>query len=326
MKKIIILSIFTAFFSEAFSQADFKEAQKYITVTDGKKVLKMPDPQFMPYLALKFRTGTSKTEGTGEGQRHQDATAYAILDGVDSTVFQEITNEVYKHFTEKLKSVGVLYSDMSKIKASKGFARFSEEQEERHFNHKKYGTADIFTPDNVPFFKYPAIVTKVVKWGDELDAALSTLRLTVNFVEFDLDLSQEGVFTVTTTAKAKASAAVKIECIFQEALGDAAMSGGMPNWPGFTMMNNKNYHTARFENKTIYEPFKAEITSYDSKTPKFAGRKFRMFGGETGGMQVGTFIITVDPQEYKRAVLKAMDRYADYVTAIIKSYNEDKKK
>jgi len=325
MKATFIFSFVFGFCGILFSQT----APQYISLNSvsNKKVLKSPVPQFMPYLALKFRTGTSKTEQTGGNKEDNvKATAWAVLDGVDSTIFQEITNEFYKQLTGKLASVGLAYTDLSKIKSSKSYLKYAAEQEERHYNHTIYGTADVFTPDNVPFFKYPALQTKIWKWQKEMEAMLSSLRLTVNFVEFDINMNQSTTFTpewkiTTTTADAKAAAIIKIECVFQEATWEAATTGGYYNTPGLII--SKDEYVALLDNKTIYEPLKATITIYDDKMPVFASRKFRAFKGD---MKLGTFVVSVDPQEYKTAVLKALDRYGDYVVEFIKSYNTEKKK
>ena len=315
--KIIAACILTS--NLIFAQATLEEAKKYIDVPGGvqnidKKVLKEPDPQYMPYMALKFRTATSKSAANGNGDNRVTATAYAMLDGMDSTIFQEITNEFYKSFIDKLKTAGVTFLDFEKIKTSKLYQKLSAEVEDRHYNNKNTGTSDVFTQNYVPFFRYPANAMKIAKMSNELEACLSTLRITINFVEFDLDLKKAyGYNTVTTSANADAQAVIKIESIFAESLSEGVTMGG-----GFTM-SNKKYFSALFAGKQpIYEPFKATITPYDDKLPKYANRKFRMFGG---GMQLGTFVVEVDPQDYKKAALTALNRYADYIVATIKSYN-----
>jgi len=212
----------------------------------------------------------------------------------------------------------VTYADYEKLKTTKQYTKFIDDLEERHFNHSVYGTADVYTQNNVPFFKYPVIMTKVAKLNNEMDAALSSLRLTVNFVEFDIDVKKTyGYDVVTTTGTADASAVVKIECVFNESVSDNMTAGGLSG-PGLIMTNNKLFMTW-FTNKTIYEPMKAEITAYSDKVPKFSGRKFRVFGGS---MKLGTFVVSVSRDEYKRAVLAGLTRYADYVATLTKSYNQ----
>lgn len=326
MKPRTTAFLFTYILSTAivFSQATLQEAQQYITVPGGvqkvdKKVLKNPEPIFIPYIALKFRTGSVGATSAGHGQDRETAKSYAVLDGIDSTLFQEITDQFYKDFTEKLKSAGVTIADFEKVKQSKTYQKFIADPRGRHYDHKDHGTAHVFTNANVPFYNYPTLITKPMKMQKEVEAGLSSMRLTIDFVEFDMTAARTyGWDSRTTSFSANVIPAVKIKCEFQEGL---AMDGGTYlNGPGFYMHNEK-FLGAVFTNKPVLKPYDASVKSYDSKVPEFANRKFSFFGG---GMQLGTFVVAPDPQAYKAAALEALNKYADYIVAVIKSYNTPK--
>lgn len=319
-----VVSVFLLSVNLIFAQATLQEAQQYITVPGGvqnvdKKVLKEPEPIFIPYLALKFRTGSVGTASAGKGQDRETAKSYAVLDGVDSTIFQEITDQFYKDFTEKLKSAGVTIADFEKIKQSKTYQKFATGPINRYYNNKNYGTAQVFTQGKVPFYNYPTLILKPQKMQKEVEAGLASMRLTVDFVEFDMEAAKSyGWNSTTTSFSANVIPAVKIKYEFQEGMD---MDGGTYlNGPGFYMHNNK-FLGVVFSNKPILKQYEASVKSYDSKVPEFANRKFSFFGG---GLQLGTFVVNPDPQEYKKAALEALNKYADYVVAIIQSYNVKK--
>ncbi len=315
---------------ETSAAATAEEAGRYVTASNtAKKVLEKPDPQFMPYAALKFRTGTSKLQGEERGAvtlKSADvatAKAFAVLEGVDDAVFQEIADAFYANLAAKMSAAGIPLADAEKIRASKSFAKLSEATEARTFDHPKFGTSQVFTAGDMPFFKYPTLITKVMSWQKEMDAGLSTLRLTVDFVEFDISVERRTEWGLTedriiTQAASSAVATIKIESVFHEATMDAATMGSYYNAPGLTITNRKLVATV-LHNAPIVEPYQAEIVLYDDKAPGFVGKKARAYGGD---LNFGTYVVKADPQDFKRAALKALDRYADYVVAVIGSYRK----
>lgn len=329
MKKIICnLTAAIIVFSTGytFAQGRLDAAKAHFDVPGGvqnvdKKVLKDPDPQILPYIALKFRTGTKGSASVGKKDNKTTSVVYAVLDGIDSTIFQEITNEFYEIFTSKMKEAGVTYLDFAKVSASKSYTKFSEKQSNRNYDHKDNGNAHIFTQNNVPFFEYPTLITKVGKLQSETGGALTTLRLTLDFAEFDISMSKSyGWNYVTTNANANVLPVIKITHDFQEGTADAATTGSYFNAGGLALSNNKLFSAVFQMKKPIYAPFEANIDAYDDKLPKFANKKMRFFGGGAG-MKLGTFVVTPTPEDFKKAALNALSEYADLVIEIIKSYN-----
>lgn len=328
MKKIIIFSLFTFLYSVVFSQADINVAKEYLDVPGGvqnvdKKVLKGPAPQSLPYIALKFRTGSVETLVGGS----KGVQAFAVLDGIDSLIFQEITNEFSKIFIQKLTEAGVTFVDMAKIKDSKLYKeRLAEpEKDPRNFNYKNTGTADVFTNDHELLWYYPTGGLKGAKFMGETGGGAAFLRLTVDFVEFNTEISKSYGWDVTTTNfSAKAFPTVKVTSDHYAEGGTMTMATSPQMGGGFSMSNPKNYMSVLFSQlKPIYEKYEGKTEVYDDKIPKFANKKNRVFGG---GMALGTFVIEANRETYKKAALTALTRYADYVAATIKSYNTDEKK
>lgn len=327
MKSFFIAIGFTLVTLSVHGQ-DTQEAKTYIDVPGGaqnidKKVLREPAPQSLPYIALKFRTGSVEIFSE---KNTATAKTYALLDGVDSTFFQEITNEFGKIFIEKLTAAGVTFVDMAKIKDSKLYKERLAEQphEPTHFNFKNTGTSEVYTQNNELLWYYPVGGMKGMKFMGETGGGQSFLRLTVDFVEFDTEISKSYGWNVTTTNfSAKAFPTIKITSDHFQETGTFGMATSSNMAGGFTMGNPKNYFIATFgQLKPIYKAYEGKVELYDEKVPKFASKK-RSFGG---AVQMGTFVIQADRESYKKAVLEALTKYAEYVAAIIKSYNQEKKK
>lgn len=311
---------------DLIAQATLDEAKKYLDVPGGvqnvdKKVLKEPSPQAFPYIALRIRSGSAEMVTDGKGKNTQSAKTYAILENVDSALCQEITNEFAVMFEQKMKEAGVTLVDLAKIQGSKNYKKFSEEQSSRNFDHKDYGTAHVYTQNNIPFFYYPTGALKIAKYVGELEAGAAFLRLTLDFVEFDLETSKSYGWDVTTTNfSAKAFPVIKVTSE-PYAEGTWDMATGANKAGGLSLMDHKKYFSAYFsQQKPIYEKYDAKIDAYDNKVPKFANKRYRVFGG--GALQMGTFVLEADRASFKAAAMKALSRYMDYVVATVKSYNK----
>ncbi len=328
MRKLLTLSAALGLCIHALAQVDIKEAREYFDVPGGvqnvdRKVLKDPAPQALPYIAIKFRTGSVETLVGGS----KGVQTYAVLDGVDSALCQEITNEFSKIFIEKLTAAGVTFVDIAKIKDTKLYKeRLAEpEKDPRSFNYKNTGTADVFTNDHELLWYYPTGGLKTAKFMNELGAGAAALRLTIDFVEFDTEISKSYGWDVTTTNfSAKAFPTIKLTSDHYAEGGTMTMATSPQMGGGFGMSNPKNYFGVLFSQlKPIYQKYDGKIEVYDDKTPKFAQRKNRVFGGS---MSLGTFVIEANREAYKKAAMEALTRYADYIAAVVKSYNEDEKK
>lgn len=321
-KKLIFFALTGLVFatSVSYSQTDvLKEANEYLSVFSGsqnldKKVLKEPAPQALVYIALKFRSASTGTTQTGFGKNVVRSAAYALLDGVDSVMCQTITDEFYKILLDKLKTAGVSTIPMEKIKASKKYQAFvAEKPALRNFNHKETGTSTVYSENHNDVFDIGAAGMKLYKMQQEFEAGMAYLRLTIDFVEFDMSI-KDSYYSVNATANVRP--VIKITSLWSEAAFEGGSTGGL------SMTNGKYTATTLFSNvKPIYSPYEAEIKIYDEKVPEYAQKK-RFFGG--GGMQLGTFVVKPNQEAFHKAAIEGLTRYADYVAAIIKSYNEKK--
>ena len=330
MKKIIFFSALLFSGTLSIAQVTIEEAKEYLTFSSGaqnadKKVLKEPAPQVFPYVALKFRTASVEMLGAGKGKDQARAKAYAVVEGLDSALYQEITNEFAIIWENKLKEAGISLVEMSKVTASKGYNKFKEEPANRSFNHPTYGTSRVYTQNNLPFFYPPVAGMKVAKWMQELSAGHGELRLTIDFVEWATDAQkywknygnyQQKGFTFS----ANVIPGVKITTVpFSEGTMDMATNPEM--YGGLTLSNPKNFFsTSAALNKPIFVPIEsAKVETFDNKKPEFISKKWVAF---SGAMNLGTFVVTPNRDEYKKAALTALTQFADYFVVLSKSYKE----
>lgn len=333
MKKLFSAVVIGCLSGSAPAQVSFQEASQYLTVPGGvqnidRKVLKDPAPQSLPYIALKFRTASVSVEADGPRNDQTVVRSYAMLDGIDSLLFQEITNEFSEIFIKKLNEAGVTFVDWAKIQESKLYKeRLAElEKDPRNFNYKNTGTADVYTQDHRLLWYYPVGGLKGAKFCNETGGGMSYLRLTVDFAEFNVEVNKTYNWGSTTTNwSSQAAPVLKVTSpIFAEG-GAMTMATSSNMGGGFTMCNPKNYFVAAFlQQKPIYEPYEVNsIDLYDDKIPKFAAKRRRAFAA---AIDAGTFVIEPKKESFKKAALTALTKYADCVAAIIKSYNEEGKK
>lgn len=315
MKTRFMLFAVVAAFCFSFTLGD-KKAKPVISLTGKSSVATKPTNLATPYIALKFRTGSMSTVQAGKGQNASRASAYAVLNGIDDKLFQEITDEFYVIFQNKMKEVGLTSKSHDEIKANEYYQKWAEDTLERHFNNKSYGTSDVFTPNNVPFFSYPTIMIKPMKFAEKMDANLTNIRLQVDFAEFDMDAARSyGYYETTTSFNANIIPGIKITAVFQEGAMNQAFAGSYLNWPGFTMTNGKGQACTFALNQPIFVKLQnADVKAYDSKTPEFA-KGFRFFGG---AVQLGTWVVKPTREDYKRAALEALTKYVDEAINAIK--------
>lgn len=330
MKKVVYcLSLFLVS-NFTFAQVTLAEAKEYLSISSGaqnvdKKVLKEPAPQAFPYIALKFRTASVQMIGAGSGKEQARAKAYAVVEGLDSALYQEITNEFALIWEKKLKEAGLSMLEMEKVIASKGYNKFKEEPANRSFNHPTYGTSRVYTQNNIPFFYPPVAGMKVAKWMQELNAGHGQLRLTIDFVEWATEAQKYwGGYGIYSTKGFSFSAdvvpGIKITTVpFSEGTLEAA--GNPDMYGGLTLSNPKNFFSTSLNlTKPIFVPIEtAKVEAYDNKKPEFISKKWVAF---SGAMNLGTFIVTPSREEYKAAALKALTQFADYFVVIAKSYKE----
>ena len=321
--------LFTSFLLLGIASGVFAQdiAEDYINMVGKVKVIPKMNKQIAPYLAIKFRSGTVSAETARKGRDYRTARAYAVLDGIDGELFQEITDEFYTLFVGKMKEIGIEYLPYEKVQESKNYNSFIEKEQKRDYNHRNFGTSDVYTQNNVPFFKYPTIILKPLKMVTQAGASgFSCHRLTIDFAEFDMSVDIAKSYgedayrkweTITTNYSADIIPGIKLTTTFQDGALAQATTGSYFNAPGLYMTSDAGKFLSFTLKRPIYTLFSDyDIKSYDNKTPEFSSKKFRFFGG---AMELGTWVITPTREDYKKSAMNALTRYANLIVAAAKA-------
>lgn len=321
MKKIItifILAICQIFFvqnalAKELSKKEVKLYKKHIANMAGnkaKKVFVKDREVLMLDNSLAFRVEAKQTEQTSHKMKTwQKFSAIAQLEGIDDSVFQEITEEYNRMYIERLKAIGmkIITIDEAREKEPEIFAKLIGDAEPSTGNpkvkvKKNWGVSRVFTPKNqyaidINYFKPFGPHAKLPK---KLDAVLMDSYTNINFAKMGIDIKQSiGEYSIYTQGKSSMSAQIFID-------NDSTIFNLAPK--------NRGYHI-RFIGLTEKEFDKILITSDISFANAIDECNSCPLGFSTGGFikdtSTGTLVVKADPEKYKAAVLDALSNYLD---------------
>lgn len=323
----------------AISQTPIEEANKYISVF-FKEQYDQSAPQkaiqekgekigiFMPYMALKFSTGVSGYPHKLAGLTKESA--FVMLD-IDTTVFQEITNEFYILFSEKLKATGIKIVPFEETQKSALYQDLINDPiTSRNLSDVWIGKWKIYTQNNAPLISLPGVSPKRSKWINLLKATPSILRLNIDFFEFGELLDAANTYKVDGTSIVPT---VKI----------AGSSDRSNNWLNFFEGTKSDLDSDKaklqdvatgfqiagymksdlyFTNKPIYETLPSiDVANLkDANLPEWAISMRNKYNAEMNNQSFKVIGVKIDREVYKKAVLEALSKYSDYLVTVIKSY------
>jgi hypothetical protein len=285
---------------------------------------------------LRFKLASSeKTEKRDVG----NVISWAVLEGVDDKVFQEIANEYYLMLTKKFEENGYKVSD--KYKESKGYATLVEKAVEnsRITNKKNWGIAEVYTANGAPYIEYPVgMMGAHSKMGNDTKSPVGQLLITIDFAQILQSISKDIEYgfltnvgnTKTTSSKATIYPVITIEGPSETGLnlkGDGTYAKFAGDNYGFCnailtinkpVVSNKSYATTIESSKgipTAFKKFNSDVLG--DLAGIFSGGLVK--SGKANGEF--TFVINADAQKYKAAVLDALNNYNEYLIAYIKANN-----
>lgn len=341
LKTLIIVASFAINYGIAFSQTRIEDANKYMSVFFTEQYDQFAPQKaiqekgekigiFMPYVALKFSTGISGYPYQLSGLTKESA--FVMLD-IDTTVFQEITNEFYILFSEKLKATGIRIVPFEETQNSALYQDLiTEPITSRNLSDVWVGKWRIYTQNNAPLIYLPGISPKRSKWINALKATPSILRLSIDFFEFGeiMDTAQAykvGESSIVPTIKIAGSSDLKNNPInfFEgtKTILDSDKAKLQDVATGFQMagyMKSDLY----FGNKSIYESIPSiEVADMKSANlPEWAILLKNKYDAEMINNSFQVIGIKIDREIYKRTVLNALERYSDYLVAYIMSHQK----
>ncbi len=279
----------------------------------GKSVIKKSKQVALTKVALHFKKITNNQVYVGKGNDKVSASAWAILEGVSDQTFQSIADEFYKRLNDKLKAEGLAITDWNTVTSAKNFDKVNDKQIKKHWSNKNIGLINVYTANEGPHCKQvignPGIWSAYAKLGKELKSNPIALDIIIDFARFDLKMKQSGYYFRTTSANSNVYPQISIEK-FSGANGFNTISTNL------TAVGKYGEASIITMKKNIYfeDEFAQSIDSHSGKLPESMQKKIS-FGTN---LTTGTFVINVDEEAYKTAVLNALDTYTDYMIAQIK--------
>lgn len=276
---------------------------------------------------LRFKVASHQSEtNSWKDEKSYKFGAYAVLQGIDDALMQDISNTYYTMLVSKFKELGINVVPYAKIENAKSFAKLKEKDLKENINIKKswgvtktfnYDAHDYIVWNNAAPFGPHQKITKEIK------AMLFNSQVTIDFCHIGIDISQSGTNYYGTNKRV----------VYTE--GNASIVPGIHilgytyNDNGLNMLEDNTFNfsisPSGKQNNLILNTHKSDIestTQYalktemcDGCTPEFAKGRLKLFEHNTG-----TVVITADPELYKKAVLEALQKYLDEVFLIYGAY------
>ena len=321
---LILLALLPILFSQTtyakeFSKKELKVIKKNIGHTlagnKAKKVFKKGERVAILGNNLVFRTSAkvvkknSWKDSTKKGFRQSAYAAYSTLEGIDDSVFQDITNEYNKMFIERLKGLGMEVMPISEIEKAKSFSKLVGDAKPStgkgtRTEKKNWGVSKTFTPDSQysVWLKFTSPFAPVAKMPKQLKASFLNAFIHVNFAQMDVDVSSStyrGKFKTSHSTKGIAN----IVPVINIAKGTDVYAA-----------SKKGFYTTR-----ITTPGNAQalniMSDIDYSTVDFCksncSLNFASGGFFQGASDIGLYTVNADPVKFKAAALDALSNYLD---------------
>ena len=248
---------------------------------------------------------------------------YAVLDGLSDELLQEITNTYHLNLKKRFEELGIEVIPYQELMAAKSYKKLLDKGLKDTENVKKsWGVAYIYNYDRNPYISWSSAgpFGPHQKIPKELDAVLFNSLVTIDFAEIGIDISKStkknGTFgsrKTYTEAKSSVVPVINID-------GYTYSSSGLKMHEDNTFLFCINPKGKQMIMKLDLKPseiesdieFVEEIEKCQDCQPKFTKGFLKMM--EQG---MGTIIIKVDPELYKKAVLDALDQYLDEMFMVI---------
>jgi len=280
-----------------------------------KKVYKEGNRFVLVGNSLVFRLEAHEQIETSWKKKYRAAfNGITQLEGVDSAVFQEITEAYNEMFITRLQAMGVTVLPISELEKAKSFSKFRDgaklstgAEDGQLFAKKKWGAAVTFTPEN----QYAIAVKDAAgpfsarnKVPREIETFLYNAFTYINFASINMDISQKFKSGGLGSGKmvSTGTTAVEPRIIIGEGTNSIAWGKATYTLRIFLPENEKNLDiTSNLE-------YANSMESCSSNCPI---RAKSQGGFLSPSKDTGVITIHADPVKYKAAVLDALNNYLD---------------
>ncbi len=325
MKKyhLLCLALILGLSPMAQDKKELKQIAKEYNVYEQGKIWSKADQVIILGANLRFKIAAKQTEATSWKQEaNVKFSDYAVLEGIDDALLQEISDEYGTMLETRFKALGLEVVPYEKIKGTKRYASLVEKEEmKRETVKKEWGVAQVYSAGQHPYVSYNNADPFGPQYNipKELKAIMVNSMITVDFAHIGIDIKQSG---------SSYHGSVNSRIVYTEGSSSVVPSihidGHTYNDRGLFMLEDNSYIFAIKEQNKVFNAFGNGIESNvefatsaercDSCEPEFAKRSgFSLKQMESG---LGTVVIKADPDLYKKAVIDALNQYLDKVFAL----------
>ncbi|MGB1032346.1 MAG: hypothetical protein ACPGWM_07015, partial [Flavobacteriales bacterium] len=198
MKKhflFLLLGVFITAAAFAQDKKEIKKLEKKHNASNVGSLFGKDDKVAILGANLRFKTASRETAITSnKAETTTKFGAYAVLEGIEDQVFQEITDEYLQMVIAKFKSIGLEAIPYDQITATKAFPKIADKGAREKTNLKKsWGVAQTFTPGDIDYlsWNFADPFGPQQKISKELKAILFSNLVTIDFCHLGVDISQE---------------------------------------------------------------------------------------------------------------------------------------
>lgn len=296
------------------SFSDFEPKKDFYYRYD--KVIKKSDKAGLISGSLHFKDITKGFVFLGKGQSRESVVSWAVLDGVSEQTMQEIADEFGQMMLRKIENLGITLIPDADITGAKKYDKVLEKSDKKERSKESLGRVKIKSANDAPYFKFNPLTTPgmIAKVASDAGGDMIVYDIVIDFARFDIQASRwtnknYGIGYDLVNTKTSADVMPQISIATTTGGGQTSQVATM-----LTFYNDKKLGSSISLGKNLYyeENYATEVDSYKGEMPAEIKN-----GLSLNTRTTGTFVIKADEQKYKEVVLKALDKYSDYLMELI---------
>lgn len=320
MKAIKYFLVFPLLLSGLLFAQDAKSIKKKHNVYDHGKIFKKAEKAALAGVNLRFKLVSRETHSEGSWKRDDQVTfdSWAVLNGLEESDFQEITEAFEKMWAKKLEGMGLSIVPADEILQAKNYEKLVEKNsKDRETVKKNWGIAKVFSAGDRDFFVYPmSPLGPHAKLAKELDALLCNMHITIDFayIGFDVKRYGEGGYKMAS-GESTIYPVIRIEGMTENQL-QVRTDGTYTNF----IKDQSDAHNVTLETEISSDvEFAEKIESCNGCVPAYSKSGWQSLSNHA---TTGSYSIQADPALYKKAVLDALDKYTDELIILYKDHKK----
>ena len=317
----IALLLMLAATTTAQDKKELKAIEKKYNVYESGNIMAKSDKVAILGANLRFKIASKQSETTSRKAAAQARFSdYAVLEGVDEAVLQELSNTYRPMLENRFTELGMEVLPYTAIEGSKSYDKLIEKStEKREVVKKEWGVAKVYSAGEHPYL----VINGAAPFGPqykipkELGALVVNSTMTIDFSHIGISISQGGRSYGGTVYTEGSSSVVPVIHIDGHTYNDNGLNMYKDNSYIFTYRDqNKVFHSYAHDIESTKD-YATSAERCNDCTPAFATRSgFSLRAMEAG---MGMVVIKADPEHFKAAVVDALNQYLDEVFMLYKA-------